>query len=82
MTREQINDDTKKIVSGILKNSDFDLADSTKAGDIKGWDSLNHMVILTAIEKHFQVKFSFAEILNFTNMGDMYDSIENKLKQG
>jgi len=79
MERVQIVQAITEIVKRILKHSDFELTDERKAGEIKGWDSLTHMVIITEIEKHFGVKFSFSDILNLTNMGDMFNLLETKL---
>ncbi len=79
MTREQIIQDMTAIVQSVLKHSDFKLTEEMTAGQIKGWDSLSHMVIITEIEKHFKVKFSFSDILNLNNMGDMFNLLESKL---
>lgn len=81
MDRKQIVQETTEIVKSILKHEDFILNDEKTAGEIKGWDSLTHMEIIVAIEKHFNLKFSFMEIMNFQNMGDMFDCILNKLEQ-
>jgi len=80
MTKEQMVLETTEIVKRILKHSDFKLTDETTAGEIKGWDSLSHMVIITEIEKHFNVKFTFAEIMNFETMGEIFSIIMNKLQ--
>ncbi len=79
MTKEQVKQNVSAIVQDVLKHSDFDLTDDTTAGDIKGWDSLSHMVIITEIEKHFNVKFSFVEVINFNTMADLYICILSKI---
>lgn len=47
----------------------------TTAQDVADWDSLNHITFIVAIEKHFKVKFSSAEIRSWKNVGDMCDAI-------
>lgn len=79
MTKEQIRQETAQIVQSVLKHSDFELTDEMTAGQIRGWDSLSHMVIITEIEKHFYVRFTFSDILSFNNMSDMFDCIIRKL---
>lgn len=78
MNRAQIVSEVEEVVGTILKH-EVKLADETIAGDVQGWDSLTHMEIIVAIEKHFQVKFSFMDIMNFQNMGSMFDCISSKL---
>jgi acyl carrier protein len=79
MTKEQIVIETTEIVAKVLKHSEFVLEDKVTANQIKGWDSLSHMVIITEIEKHFHVKFDFMEIINIDNMGDLFSILESKL---
>jgi acyl carrier protein len=51
----------------------------TTADDVEGWDSLNHIQMITAIEKHFKIRFELNELLNFTNVGDLCRGILKKL---
>ena len=51
---------------------------STTADDIEDWDSLTHMMLISAVEKKFSVKFSYNELPLLQNVGDMVDSIEEK----
>jgi len=55
------------------------MSESTTAKEIKGWDSLSHMMIMAAVEKHFGVKFTFMEMVRMTNVGSLIDCIANKL---
>ena len=38
------------------------LHDTTTAADVDGWDSLMHINIVIAVEKHFGIRFATAEI--------------------
>ena len=53
----------------------------TKANEVEDWDSLNHIEIVVAVEKHFKIKFNFAELQKFQNVGQMCDNIVVKLAQ-
>jgi len=55
------------------------IASSTTADDIEDWDSLTHMMLISAVEKRFGVKFPLGELPLLQNVGDMADSIEKKL---
>ena len=45
------------------------------------WDSLSHVQLIVAIEKAFGIKFTSNEILSWSNVGQLVDSIENRLKK-
>ncbi|MCK4664327.1 MAG: acyl carrier protein [Bacteroidales bacterium] len=51
---------------------------STTAKDVKGWDSLNHIILISKIEEHYNIKFELSEIINFTTVEDIYDCIKKK----
>ena len=57
------------------------LNDDTTADDVEEWDSLSHVQLIVAIEKAFGIKFTSNEILSWSNVGQLVDSIENRLKK-
>lgn len=67
------------IFRDVLDNESIELAENTTAADIEEWDSLSHIQLIVAIEKHFKVKFTSAEISGFKNVGDMCRTIEQKI---
>lgn len=62
------------------EEEDIELTDETTADDIEGWDSLSHVNLIVAIERHYKIKFETKELLTFKNVGDLRKSIENKMK--
>jgi len=51
---------------------------ATTAADVEGWDSLTHIRLIVAIEKHFSLRFSAAEISEVENVGQMLELILKK----
>ena len=47
----------------------------TTAQEIEGWDSLNHVVLVLAVEQTFGVRFSSAEVDSMKTVGDLHDLI-------
>ena len=75
MDSAQVLTEINKIFIDILENDDINLTRETTANEVEEWDSLNHIQLVVAIEKHFKIKFTTAEIFRWKNIGDMCDSI-------
>ena len=78
-TTEQTLAEMSQIFREVLNNSSIQLRNETTAADIEEWDSLNHIELVVALEKHFKIKFNFAELQKFKNVGEMCDSIVSKI---
>lgn len=76
---EHVMIEVNRIVCDLFDNDSIHLKYETTANDVKGWDSLNHIELVIAIEKHFTIKFNFAELQKFKNVGEMCDNIAAKL---
>jgi acyl carrier protein len=63
----------------VIDDTSVVLRRETTAQDVEDWDSLNHITFIVAIEKHFKVKFTTAEIRSWMNVGEMCDAISSKL---
>ena len=52
----------------------------TTADDILEWNSLKHLVIILAIENHFQIKFNPIQLSNMQNIEEMINTIIGLVK--
>lgn len=68
-------DELNAIFCKVFYDDDIKISRENTADDIEGWDSLSHLNLVVAIEKHFGIKFSNAEIAKWKNIGEMYDSL-------
>lgn len=64
----------------VFDNEDLVINRESNASTVEEWDSLNHIHLVVAIEKHFKIKFSSQEIRNWNNVGELCDAIAEKLK--
>jgi acyl carrier protein len=55
------------------------LTNETTAEDIEEWDSLTHVQLIVAIEKHFKIRFISSEIRNWKNVGEMCGAIKSRI---
>lgn len=80
MKREKIFSKLNEIFIDVLDLDEVELTENTSANDIEEWDSLSHIQLIVAIEKAFKIKFTSLEIMKWSNVGEMVDSMESKLK--
>ena len=79
METNEIYKDLNDIFIDVLDlDENPDLKGSTTADDIDEWDSLSHIQLIVAIEKHFKIKFTSREIMSWQNVGQMVECIANK----
>ena len=74
-----ISPELKKVILDQLDLDDFDIQDETIAPQVPGWDSLNHINIILAVEKHFGVKFKSIELLRLKCVGELQKLVDAKL---
>jgi acyl carrier protein len=79
MEKQDVISQITPIFRDVLDNESIQLTETTTAMDIEEWDSLNHIQLIVAIEKHFKVKFTSAEISSFKNVGEMCNAVLRKL---
>ena len=76
---EPILEQLESIFRDVLDNENIKLDKTSSAQTLEDWDSLNHIQLVVAIEKHFHMKFATLEIQKWKNVGDMCESILSKL---
>ena len=78
MVKEDILKQVRDIFVDILNNEKVVLTEETQATDVDDWDSLNHIQLIVAIEKHFKIRFTSKEIQSWNNVGEMIECIQKK----
>ena len=73
-----ISDRLQKIILKELNLDSFDFKDETTANQVPGWDSFNHINVILAVEKEYNVKFKGLEILRVKNIGELQKLVDSK----
>ena len=79
MERTVVLSQVQEIFRTVLKNEAVVLTDEMTAEDVPGWDSLTHVVLISEIEKHFDIRFSIREMLSWKTVGKTVDNIMKKI---
>ncbi len=76
---DDILEQLQPIFQDILDQPELVVTRESNAQNVEDWDSLAHINLVTAIEKHFKIKFAFQELQGLKNVGEMVDLIRTKL---
>lgn len=75
-----VQNKVQEIFRDIFDDESLVIDGATNAGDIEDWDSLMHINLVVAMEKEFNIKFALGELQGLTDVGEMIDLIEKKIK--
>ncbi len=78
MERKELLKQINSIFIDTLDNEDVVIEEETMANDVEEWDSLTHIQLVVAIEKHFKIRFTSKEIQSWGNVGEMLNCIQEK----
>ncbi|MBD5112494.1 MAG: acyl carrier protein [Ruminococcaceae bacterium] len=75
MSKEQIMERLTEIFRDVFDDENIEISDSTTADDIEAWDSLEHITLISAVEKAFKMRFTMREVSGMKNVGEMAEII-------
>lgn len=78
MERNDLLIQVNAIFIDTLDDEDVVIKEETTANDVEEWDSLTHIQLVVAIEKHFKIRFTSKEIQMWNNVGEMLNCIQEK----
>jgi acyl carrier protein len=80
MNRQQIFAGIEAIAKKIFGEGTI-ITEETTSANIEKWDSMNHVILITTLEKEFAITFDIMEIIGINKFGDFVDLIEKKQNQ-
>ena len=72
-------DAVRNVMLDVFDLDDLVLSDATVAQDVPDWDSLSHIRLIVAVEKHFGIRFTTAEIEGLDNVGALVNAISARV---
>lgn len=79
MKREEVFEKLHEVFWDIFDDENIRIGEETTANDIEDWDSLEHINLVVAVEKKFNIKFNMGEVNSMKNVGDMVDIILKRI---
>ena len=71
MTKQDVLSTLTDILQNLLFDDSLELTESTKREDVPDWDSFAYVNFIVAVEMHFDIKFSVAEVESFVTVGEI-----------
>ena len=81
LKKEKVLKKLKLIFFEIFKNKKLKINFNSSANTIKNWDSLNHVILLLAIQEEFKIKFKISEYLKLNSFENIVKTIKSKKSQ-
>lgn len=69
-----------RIFQNVFDDSSIRVYPETTADDIEDWDSLEHITLISAVEREFHMKFKMKEISSMKNVGEMAGIIQERAR--
>jgi acyl carrier protein len=74
-----ITEELRSVILEALQLEEWELNDATTASEVPGWDSLHHVNVILAVERHFRVRFVSNDILRLANVGDLQKLLNSEM---
>ena len=80
MDSKEIYSRLNKVFRDVFDDDSISVTPKTTADDIEDWDSLEHITLISAVEREFRMKFKMGEISGMKNVGEMASIIAARAK--
>ena len=74
-----IEDKVKEIIADAIDVQVSAIEEDTAIGDFPSWDSMGQIIIISSLEKEFDISFDPEVIMDLEDVGDMIEAIEEHI---
>jgi acyl carrier protein len=78
MNRDEIRNEIQGFLVDITDNESIALTDDTRPDDVPGWDSVNHIKLIFALEERFGISLEVSEMTRPDSVEALISLIQNK----
>jgi len=75
----EIENEVREVVASMLGVAAAEITRETAAGELRAWDSVKTVMILTAVQEHFGLQFPDDDLFDLVSVGAIADEVR-KLK--
>ena len=79
MEEKSIMPELEQVFRKVFNNESLIISRGMSSNDVDGWNSLNHMILVSEVEKAFSIRLKLKDLNKMHNVGDMIDIILSKL---
>lgn len=81
MDQREVFDRLNRVFREVFDDDTIRVTPNTTADDIDDWDSLEHITLISAVEREFRMKFKMGEISTMKNVGEMARIVMERMKR-
>lgn len=81
MDKEKVTARLNEVFQDVFDDETIQISDTTTADDIEAWDSLEHISLISAVEKAFKMRFTMKEVSGMKNVGEMINILCERAKK-
>ena len=72
---DSVEKEVVNIVAGVLRKEPQAISLDAMMGDVKEWDSLANVLIVSEVERHFSVMFDVGQVADAESVQDFIDLV-------
>lgn len=76
MDQKDLLQELQTMMRLLFKTPNLVIDESMSAADISQWNSLNHVILVSELEKKYNIKFSLSDMLDIRTIQDICDKIQ------
>jgi len=75
MNKEEVLSKVQEVFRKTFDKPDLIITESMSPHDLKKWDSLNHVILISEVEKAFNIRFDLQDMLESRDVGTICKTI-------
>ncbi len=74
-----MEDKIKNILATVMSIDPKDISESRSVDSVDSWDSLRHMMVISALEEAFEIDFDDKEVIELVDYKSLCEAVQVKL---